>query len=95
MLFPRDSGASYFTFCLAFGWMLVKMSPLCCCVSRWGCCGAGGAEAAHIEHALQQPEAMVAGGLVAGLQHGPVLEFLGAAAAHADEVVVAVLGIAG
>ena len=53
------------------------------------------AESAHVEHALQQMEAMGTGGLLPCRQHGATGKLLGAATAHTHQMVVAGVGIAG
>lgn len=58
-------------------------------------CSTTGTEGPHIEDTLQQVEAMHARCRLPGLQHGRTLELLGVTAAHADQVVVIAMGIAG
>jgi hypothetical protein len=57
--------------------------------------GTSRTKATHVQHALEQVESLGEGSLLTRHQHGPTFKFLGATAAHADQMVVMGVGITG
>ena len=53
---------------------------------------AGGAQSPHVQNALQESKPITAGRHLSGLEHGGAFEFLGAATAHAYQVMVVTVG---
>jgi hypothetical protein len=53
---------------------------------------AGGAQSPHVQNALQESKPITAGRHLSSLEHGGAFEFLGAATAHAYQVMVVTVG---
>jgi hypothetical protein len=53
---------------------------------------AGRAQSPHVQNALQESKPIAAGRHLSSLEHGGAFEFLGAATAHADQVMVVTVG---
>ena len=53
---------------------------------------AGGAQSPHVQNALQESKPIAAGRHLSSLEHCGAFEFLGAATAHADQVMVVTVG---
>jgi hypothetical protein len=53
---------------------------------------AGGAQSPHVQNALQESKPIAAGRHLSSLEHRDAFEFLGAATAHADQMMVVAVG---